>query len=278
MLYLYNLEKKVNNSISYIDTHSGNGIYKYISKYMDKNKEYKEGIKKIQNYKGNNILIKNYLSTISKITGKNNFYPGSPIFISYIANEKDKLFFCELHNNEYKLLKKNLNKYTNAKILNADGFNFIFNKFSDLVVQKITELKKEFNLTFIFISHDLSIVEAFCNSVSVLYYGEVVEQSSAKKIFRYPRHPYTELLVKSVPTLLSDIQITDNGQTPNLFEEQKGCLFSSRCNYSRSTCFKKDIKLESLGESYVRCNFPIKKNSKQKKKRIKSTNGGGRVY
>ena len=85
MLYLYNLEKKVNNSISYIDTHSGNGIYKYISRYMDKNKEYKEGIKKIQNYKGNNILIKNYLSTISKITGKNNFYPGSPIFISSIA-------------------------------------------------------------------------------------------------------------------------------------------------------------------------------------------------
>ena len=92
MLYLYNLEKKVNNSISYVDTHSGNGIYKYISKYMDKNKEYKEGIKKIQNYKGNNILIRNYLSTISKITGKNNFYPGSPIFISSIANEKDKLF------------------------------------------------------------------------------------------------------------------------------------------------------------------------------------------
>ena len=146
------------------------------------------------------------------------------------------------------------------------------------ILELLIELKKEFNLTFIFISHDLSIVEAFCNSVSVLYYGEVVEQSSAKKIFRYPRHPYTELLVKSVPTLLSDIQITDNGKTPNLFEEQKGCLFSPRCNYSRSTCFKKDIKLESLGESYVRCNFPIKKNSKQKKKRIKSTNGGGRVY
>ena len=130
------------------------------------------------------------------------------------------------------------------------------------ILELLIELKKEFNLTFIFISHDLSIVEVFCNSVSVLYYGEVVEQSSAKKIFRYPRHPYTELLVKSVPTLLSDIQITDNGQTPNLFEEQKGCLFYPRCNYSRNTCFKKDIKLESLGESYVRCNFPIKKNSK----------------
>ena len=86
LLYLYNIEKKTENSISYIDTHSGNGIYKYISRYMDKNKEYKDGIKKIQNYKGNNILIKNYLSTITKITGKNNYYPGSPIFISSISN------------------------------------------------------------------------------------------------------------------------------------------------------------------------------------------------
>ena len=174
MLYLYNLEKKVNNSISYIDTHSGNGIYKYISKYMDKNKEYKEGIKKIQNYnKGNNILIKNYLSTISKITGKNNFYPGSPIFISSIANDKDKLFFCELHNNEYELLKKNLNKYTNAKILNADGFNFIFNK-----------VNKEKNY-FVFIDpsyeikDDFEKVEEILNNIDNLF-------SNSKIIIWYP--------------------------------------------------------------------------------------------
>ena len=173
MLYLYNLEKKVNNSISYVDTHSGNGIYKYISKYMDKNKEYKEGIKKIQNYKGNNILIKNYLSTISKITGKNNFYPGSPIFISSIANKKDRLFFCELHKNEYELLKKNLNKYTNAKILNADGFNFIFNK-----------VNKEKNY-FVFIDpsyeikDDFEKVEEILNNIDNLF-------SNSKIIIWYP--------------------------------------------------------------------------------------------
>ena len=107
LLYLFSIEKKVNNSVSYIDTHSGNGIYKYISKYMDKNKEYKEGIKKIQNYNGNNILIKNYLSTISKITGKNNFYPGSPIFISSIANEKDKLFKMAISSIKFRLLSEN---------------------------------------------------------------------------------------------------------------------------------------------------------------------------
>ena len=64
------------------------------------------------------LFIKKY-----KITGKNNFYPGSPLFISSIANEKDKLFFCELHNNEYELLKKNGS--FNKEILNSLLFKFI---------------------------------------------------------------------------------------------------------------------------------------------------------
>ena len=173
LLYLYNIEKKTNNSISYIDTHSGNGIYKYISKYMDKNKEYKDGIKKLQNYKGNNILIKNYLSTITKITGKNNYYPGSPIFISSISSKKDKLFFCELHNNEHDLLKKNLNKYTNIKILNTDGFDYIINK-----------VNKEKNY-FVFIDpsyekkDDFTKVELILNNIDNLF-------SKSKIIIWYP--------------------------------------------------------------------------------------------
>ena len=173
LLYLYNIEKKTNNSISYIDTHSGNGIYKYISKYMDKNKEYKDGIKKLQNYKGNNILIKNYLSTITRITGKNNYYPGSPIFISSISSKKDKLFFCELHNNEHDLLKKNLKKYTNIKILNTDGFDYIINK-----------LNKEKNY-FVFIDpsyeikDDFNKVEFILNNIDNLF-------SKSKIIIWYP--------------------------------------------------------------------------------------------
>jgi len=139
---------------------------------MDKNKEYKEGIKKIQNYKGNNILIRNYLSTISKITGKNNFYPGSPIFISYIANEKDKLFFCELHKNEYELLKKNLNKYTNTKILNADGFNFVFNKVNKeknyfVFIDPSYEIKDDFEKVEEILNN---IDNLFLNSKIIIWY------------------------------------------------------------------------------------------------------------
>ena len=172
LLYLYNIEKKTNNSISYIDTHSGNGIYKYISRYMDKNKEYKYGIKKLQNYKGNNILIKNYLSTITKITGKNNFYPGSPIFISSISSKKDKLFFCELHNNEHDLLKKNLNKYTNIKILNTDGFDYIFNKVNKeknyfVFIDPSYEIKDDFNKVELILDN---IDNLFSKSKIIIWY------------------------------------------------------------------------------------------------------------
>ena len=82
LIYLYNLVKKHNKSISYVDTHSGNGLYKYISRYMEKNKEYKYGIKKIEKYTGDNKLLKDYLKIIKKISKKNNFYPGSPLIIS----------------------------------------------------------------------------------------------------------------------------------------------------------------------------------------------------
>ena len=172
LLYLYNLEKKTSNSISYIDTHSGNGIYKYISKYMDKNKEYKHGIKKIQNYKGNNILIKNYLSTINKITKKNNYYPGSPIFISSISEKNDKLFFCELHNNEYHLLKKNLRKFANTKIVNSDGFKFINDKINK---------EKEY---FIFIDPSYEIKEDFNKIIQIL--NNIDNYSNSKILLWYP--------------------------------------------------------------------------------------------
>ena len=124
LIYLYNLEKKHNKSMIYIDTHSGSGVYKYTSKYMDKNKEYKYGIKKIEKYEGKNLLINNYLRIIGNLS--KNFYPGSPYIIAKISNHKDKLFFYELHKNEYENLKKNLIKFTNIKIINSDGFDSIY--------------------------------------------------------------------------------------------------------------------------------------------------------
>ena len=149
LIYLYNLLKKHNKSISYIDTHSGNGMYKYISRYMEKNKEYKYGIKKIQKYVGENKSIKNYLNILKTISKNNNFYPGSPFIISSISNNSDKLYFCELHNNEFDSLKKNLIKFTNIKNINTDGFKYIENNLDKeksyfILIDPSYEIKDDF--------------------------------------------------------------------------------------------------------------------------------------
>jgi len=171
LIYLYNITKKHNKSISYIDTHSGNGKYKYISKYMEKNKEYKYGIKKIEKYNGNNKLIINYLKKLKIITKNNNFYPGSPFIVSNIANNLDKLYFCELHNNEYESLKKNLNKLTNIKNINSDGFEYIKKKLNKeksyfILIDPSYEIKED----FIKIENILDNLERYVKSKIVIWY------------------------------------------------------------------------------------------------------------
>ncbi len=179
LIYLYNLEKKHNKSISYVDTHSGNGIYKYISRYMDKNKEYKYGIKKIEKYSGENNLIINYLKKLKIISKNNNFYPGSPCIISNISHNSDKLFFCELHKNEYESLKINHNKFTNVKIIKTDGFKYI---------DKVAYNKKSF---FILIDPSYEIKEDYENINYILDNLEKKYENS-KIIIWYPIVNYSE--------------------------------------------------------------------------------------
>ena len=149
LIYLYNQIKKHHKSISYIDTHSGNGRYKYISKYMEKNREYMLGIKKIEKYEGDNYLINNYLRILKNIDKQKNFYPGSPYIISNISQKTDRLYFCELHNNEFKDLKLNLNKFPNTKIINLNGFEYINDNINNkekffILVDPSYEIKEDF--------------------------------------------------------------------------------------------------------------------------------------
>ena len=171
LIYLYKLQKKHNKSISYIDTHSGNGLYKYISKYMEKNKEYKHGIKKIEKYVGENKLIKNYLNILKNISKNNNFYPGSPLIISSLSSNSDKLYFCELHNNEFDSLKKNLNKFTNIKNINTDGFEYLekkldYNKSYFILIDPSYEIKDDFFKIY----HILDNLEKYGSSKILIWY------------------------------------------------------------------------------------------------------------
>ena len=130
LLQAYKSLKKHYNSISYIDTHAGSGIYKFDSDYMSKNKEYESGISKLENYKYDNLSIKYYLKVLRNINNSKKLlhYPGSPSIMSYVTDNFDRLSFYELHNNEFQLLRKNFIKKTNCKIFHKDGFDFLNQK------------------------------------------------------------------------------------------------------------------------------------------------------
>ena len=113
----------------------------------------------------------------------------------------------------------------------------------DVIVQaqilgEIKDLQKEFNLSIIFISHDISIVADMCKDIGVMYAGQLVEFGPREKVFESPAHPYTKALHSSIPTVTgekSDL-IPIPGETPNLVIPPSGCRFCDRCSGPGSTC------------------------------------------
>jgi len=113
----------------------------------------------------------------------------------------------------------------------------------DVIVQaqilgEIKDLQKEFNLSIIFISHDISIVADMCKDIGVMYAGQIVEFGPREKVFESPAHPYTKALLSSFPTVTgekSDL-IPIPGETPNLVIPPSGCRFCDRCSGPGSTC------------------------------------------
>ena len=139
LLQAYKSLKMHHKSISYIDTHSGNGTYKFNSEYMSKNKEYENGISKLENYNDKNISIKYYLKVLRNINNSKKllFYPGSPLIMSNVTDNLDRLVFYEFDENEFKLLRQNLSKKINSKFYNNDGYDFtkqIINKNDKILV------------------------------------------------------------------------------------------------------------------------------------------------
>ena len=152
LIQAYKSLKRHHKSISYIDTHAGSGDYNFKSEYMSKNKEYENGISKIENYKYENQSIKFYLKVLRNINNskKMTFYPGSPSIMSYISDNYDKLSFYELHNNEFQLLRKYLSNKINSKAFNKDGFEFTLQKISSkektlVLIDPSYEIKDDFD-------------------------------------------------------------------------------------------------------------------------------------
>ena len=123
------------------------------------------------------------------------------------------------------------------------------------IMNLLKRLKREHNLTYVFITHDLALASELADKVMVLYAGKVAEIGPADEIYTAPKHPYTQGLIGSVPTLREDKKLTYiPGEVPSLINPPPGCRFHPRCPYRMDICSRREPPLFPVGkEHYAAC-------------------------
>jgi oligopeptide/dipeptide ABC transporter ATP-binding protein len=128
------------------------------------------------------------------------------------------------------------------------------------IIQLLLELKRKMGLSLLFITHDLSLVKAISDRVYVMYLGKIVEAAPAHSLFSRPRHPYTEALLKSIPTLDRSVRPAIlGGEIPSPVNVPPGCVFRGRCQYAKELCGTKhpEMTVSDDGKRKVACYFPL---------------------
>jgi oligopeptide/dipeptide ABC transporter ATP-binding protein len=126
------------------------------------------------------------------------------------------------------------------------------------VLNLLADLKAEFGLTYVFISHDLAVVEAVSDRIAVLYFGAVVEEGPAEKVFAAPRHPYTRLLADSAPVVGRPLAPGGEGELPDPLHPPPGCAFAGRCPHASDLCRRTAPELRPIeGDQLAACHHPL---------------------
>jgi oligopeptide/dipeptide ABC transporter ATP-binding protein len=127
------------------------------------------------------------------------------------------------------------------------------------VLNLIRDLQSTFDLTYLFISHDLSVVQTMCNRIIVMYLGKIVETGEVGQVFDNPRHPYTASLLAAIPRI-GGARVTDDfsleGEPPDPGNLPKGCRFQTRCPMAKKQCEFEEPALASDQRGHaVACHF-----------------------
>ena len=131
------------------------------------------------------------------------------------------------------------------------------------IVNLLADLQERFNLTYIFIAHDLSVVRQVSTRIAVMYLGSIVEMGSADDIFSHPAHPYTQALISAVPVPDLDAQrsnkrIVLTGDVPSPINPPSGCRFHTRCPVAQERCrSERPPLMEQSPGRKVACHYPI---------------------
>ena len=128
------------------------------------------------------------------------------------------------------------------------------------VLNLLKELQEQRKLTYIFVSHDMSVIEYICDRVAIMYLGKIVEIGTKEDIFNDPRHPYTQALLSAVPKVTGEKdeskRIILEGDIPSPVDPPSGCVFRTRCKYATERCACQEPKVTDLGNGHcVSCHL-----------------------
>ena len=127
------------------------------------------------------------------------------------------------------------------------------------ILNLLKKLQKELGLTYIFITHDLSVVNYFSDEIMVMYLGKVVERAPAEQLFAHPTHPYTKALLSAIPVPrlgAKKDRILLKGEISSPIDPKPGCRFAPRCEYAKDCCFTESPELKETEDGhFVACHF-----------------------
>lgn len=133
------------------------------------------------------------------------------------------------------------------------------------ILNLMQDLQEQLQLTYIFITHDLSVVHHIANDICVMYLGQLVEKADAKELFVQNLHPYTKALLSAIPVANPHIKserMILKGEITSPINPKRACRFAQRCPYARETCFTQEPQLEeALPNHFVACHYTREINS-----------------
>ena len=128
------------------------------------------------------------------------------------------------------------------------------------ILNLLRELQTQRGLTYLFISHDLSVVRHISNRVCIMFLGKICESGPVEELFQDPLHPYTRFLINAVlvpdPHRRSDSAELLKGELPSPVDLPSGCRFHTRCPYATDLCRTKEPAMQQMGGREVACHYP----------------------
>ena len=121
------------------------------------------------------------------------------------------------------------------------------------VLNLLLDLRNEFKLTYLFITHNIAVARFISDRMLIMYAGEIVESGPTKQVMSAPKHPYTQALLKSVPSLDTKEVAPPTGEVPSLVNLPPGCRYNPRCPFAMDICRKEDPKPRKVEDEDVAC-------------------------